>query len=382
MPLPCATQTDAPWTFTCETETNTLVRAGQDLARQPAEPLPPCGRLATFKLRNPARRNFLTAPRITVVGSYATGLTMKVERMPNTGETLLGTGYRVDYGGKGSNQAVACARLGAEVSFVASIGTDPFSEMALGLYRDEGIDITHVKRTTEAPTGVGFIIVEAASGNNCITIDPGANELLTADRVSQCKAAFHSPAVVLTQLEIPVPSAEAALRCGRERGAITILNPAPVRPLPPSTLQLVDVLTPNQSEARVLAGLGPDADVEPEKVARDLIRRGVRQVVLTLGESGALIVTASSSTRVPALDMVAVDSTGAGDAFNAGLAIALASGADLKAAVQFAVVTGGLAVTKEGVIPSLPSRDEVLQAYRQRNLTPPSWFMANPVAGA
>ena len=120
------------------------------------------------------------------MGSYATGLTMKVERMPNTGETLLGTGYRVDYGGKGSNQAVACARLGAQVSFIARIGTDPFSEMALGLYRDEGIDITHVRQTAGAPTGVGFIIVEAGSGNNCITIDPGANELLTADDVSRC----------------------------------------------------------------------------------------------------------------------------------------------------------------------------------------------------
>ena len=237
------------------------------------------------------------------MGSYATGLTMKVERMPNTGETLLGTGYRVDYGGKGSNQAVACARLGAHVSFIARIGTDPFSEMALRLYRDEGIDITHVRQTADAPTGVGFIIVEAGSGNNCITIDPGANELLTADDVSRCDTAFHSPAVVLTQLEIPVTAAEAALRCGRERGAITILNPAPVRPLPPSILQLVDVLTPNQSEARVLAGLGPDADVEPEKAARDLIRKGVKQVVMTLGESGALIVTANSSTRVPALRM-------------------------------------------------------------------------------
>lgn len=316
----------------------------------------------------------MTAPRITVVGSYATGLTMKVERMPNTGETLLGTGYRVDYGGKGSNQAVACARLGAHVSFIARIGTDPFSEMALGLYRDEGIDITHVRQTADALTGVGFIIVEAGSGNNCITIDPGANELLTADDVSRCDTAFHSPAVVLTQLEIPVAAAEAALRCGRERGAITILNPAPVRPLPPSILQLVDVLTPNQSEARVLAGLGPDADVEPEKAARDLIRKGVKQVVMTLGESGALIVTANSSTRVPALRMVAVDTTGAGDAFNAGLAMALAGGASLDAAVQFAVVTGGLAVTREGVIPSLPNRDEVLQAYRQQNLTPPSWF--------
>ncbi|MGH9546724.1 MAG: ribokinase, partial [Terriglobales bacterium] len=233
----------------------------------------------------------MSAPRITVVGSYATGLTMKVERMPSTGETLLGTGYRVDYGGKGSNQAVGCARLGANVSFVARIGTDAFGEMALGLYRDEGIDVTHVKATAGAPTGVGFIIVEAASGHNCITIDPGANEHLTAADVSQCEAAFSSPAVVLTQLEIPVAAAAAALSCGRARGAITILNPAPVRPLSPSILQSVDILTPNQSEARVLAGLSPDADADPETVARELIRGGVKQVVMTLGENGALIVT-------------------------------------------------------------------------------------------
>ncbi len=320
------------------------------------------------------------SPRITVVGSYATGLTMKVERMPSTGETLLGTGYRVDYGGKGSNQAVGCARLGATVSFVARIGTDPFGKMALGLYRDEGIDVTHVMQTADAPTGVGFIIVEAASGHNCITIDPGANEFLTADDVCQCEAAFHSPAVVLTQLEIPVATAESALRYGRERGAVTILNPAPVRPLPPSLLQLIDILTPNQSEARVLAGLTPDTDVEPETVARELIRNGIKQVVMTLGENGALIVTANSSTRVPALPMVAVDTTGAGDAFNAGLAMALACGASVEAAVEFAVVTGGLAVAKEGVIPSLPSRDEVRQAYRLQNLTPPTWLAADPAA--
>ena len=225
---------------------------------------------------------------------------------------------------------------------------------------------------------MGFIIVEAASGHNCITIDPGANELLTAADVSQCEAAFHAPAVVLTQLEIPVAAAEAALARGRERGAITILNPAPVRPLPPAILQLVDILTPNQSEAKVLAGLGPGADVEPEAVAHALIRSGVKQVVMTLGENGALIVTAKSSTRVPALRMSAVDSTGAGDAFNAGLAMALACGTSLEAAVQFAVVTGGLAVTREGVIPSLPRRDEVLQVYNQRGLTPPNWFLHDP----
>jgi ribokinase len=302
---------------------------------------------------------------------------MKVERMPSTGETLLGTGYRVDYGGKGSNQAVACARLGASVSFVAKIGTDPFGEMALSLYRDEGIDVAHVKRIADAPTGVGFIIVEASSGHNCITIDPGANEFLTAADVAQCESAFNSSAVVLTQLEIPVAAAEAGLAQGRARGAVTILNPAPVRTLPSSILQLVDILTPNQSEAKVLAGINPAADVEPEEVARILIGSGVKQVVMTLGESGALIVTEKSSTHVPAIQMRAVDTTGAGDAFNAGLAMALACGVNLEQAVHFAAVTGGLAVTKEGVIPSLPSRTEVLNLYRQRSLQSPDWLSAD-----
>jgi ribokinase len=316
----------------------------------------------------------LTIPRITVVGSYATGLTMKVERLPCTGETLLGTGYRVDYGGKGSNQAVGSARLGARVNFVARIGKDAFGEMALGLYRDEGIDVAYVKQTAGAPTGVGFIIVEVATGNNCIVIDPGANELLTADDISSCAAAFESTPVVLTQLEIPVAAAEAALRLGCAGGAITILNPAPVRPLPPSILQLVDVLTPNQVEAKVLTGRSPDAVIEPEKLARELIRSGVKHVVMTLGERGAMIVTSSSSMNVPAVPMSAVDTTGAGDAFNSGLATALASGASLEAAVQFGVVTGGLAVTKEGVIPSLPSCDEVRDFYQESGMTPPAWF--------
>lgn len=322
----------------------------------------------------------MSSPRITVVGSYATGLTMKVERLPSPGETLLGMGYRVDFGGKGSNQAVACARLGARVSFVARIGQDAFGEMALGLYRDEGIDVAHITQSAGAPTGVGFIIVDA-SGNNCITIDPGANELLSAADVSQGEAAFDSAAVVLTQLEIPVAAAEAAMACGRARGAATILNPAPVRPLPDSVLQLVDILTPNQSEARVLAGQTPDKAIDPEAVARELIRRGVKQVVMTLGEKGALIVTASSSRQVPALRMSAVDTTGAGDAFNAGLAMALACGASLEAAVQFAVVAGGLAVTKEGVIASLPRRDEVLQCYRQNRRNPPDWFSTDSSVG-
>ena len=298
---------------------------------------------------------------------------MRVDRLPCPGETVLAKGYRVDFGGKGSNQAVACARLGANVCFIAKIGRDNFGHMALGLYREEGIDVASVMQIPETPTGVGFIIVDE-KGNNCITIDPGANELLTAAEVSKCLDTLTSEAVVLTQLEIPVVAAGAALARGREKGALTILNPAPVRILPQSVLQLVDVLTPNQAEAKVLTGRSPDQAIELETVARELISSGVKQVVMTLGEKGALIVTATSSLHIPAIRVLAADTTGAGDSFNAGLALALASGSKLEAAVQFAVVTGGLAVTREGVIPSLPRHDEVLQFYRQQGQTPPNWL--------
>jgi ribokinase len=337
-----------------------------------------CGRLTRSSVQSSRLAEILplSVPRITVVGSYATGLTMKVDRLPNRGETLLGTGYRVDYGGKGSNQAVGCARLGAHVSFVARIGHDSFGALAEKLYREEGIDLAFVKQVPDSPTGVGFIIVDAA-GHNCITIDPGANDLLTAAAVHESAAAFHQATVVMTQLEIPVETAQAALTVGRNRGSVTILNPAPVRPLPAAFLQLVDVLTPNETEAKVLAGRAPAENTDPELVAHELLAFGVKQVVMTLGEKGALIVTSSSTTHVPAQPMSAVDTTGAGDAFNAGLAVALGCGMPLEPAVRFAVVTGGLAVTRSGVIPSLPSRNEVLEFYNQQKLSPPEWLLSS-----
>jgi ribokinase len=301
-------------------------------------------------------------------------LTLKVKRLPSRGETVLASGYRSDYGGKGSNQAVGCARLGAEVAFVASIGKDDFAAMALRLYAEEGIDTAFVRQTSELPTGVGFILVEEG-GNNCIALDPGANEALSAAEVSARRAALQGSAVVMTQLEIPVEAAEAALSLGHSEGALTILNPAPVRPLRASVLKAVDVLTPNQTEANVLTGRSPDAASDPAEVAQDLIRTGVKQVVMTLGEKGALIVTAAAAKQVPGHAMRAVDTTGAGDAFNAGLATALAFGEKLESAVEFAVITGGLAVTREGVIPSLPRRDEVVEFCRERRLQAPEWLV-------
>lgn len=315
----------------------------------------------------------MSVPGIAVVGSYATGLTMKAERLPAKGETLLGSGYRVDFGGKGSNQAIGCARLGAKVSFVAKIGQDSFGDGALGLYRDEGIDISHVHRTSDAPTGVGFITVEASTGHNCIVLDPGANELLTAEDVTGAESVINSAAVVLTQLEIPVATAHAALAQGRARQATTILNPAPARPVPASLLQTVDILTPNETEAAVLAGRSGGT---PEESAQELIKQGVKTVVVTLGENGALIVNASSSLYIPAIVVSAVDTTGAGDSFNAGLATALAFGASLEEAVRFAVITGGLAVTREGVVPALPSRGQVAEFHRRDQRALPAWLDA------
>ena len=330
--------------------------------------------MPTKKKSGKAKSSKKNSPLIVVVGSYATGLTMKVDRIPGPGETLLGTDYRVDYGGKGSNQAVGSARLGADVNFVAKIGKDSFGDMAIGLYRKEGVNVAFVRRSADAPTGVGFIVVEAKSGQNSIAIDPGANEFLGTADVSKAAGAFKSASVVLTQLEIPVEAAEQALKSGRAVGAIAILNPAPVRPLPASVLRLIDVLTPNEKEARVLAGRSPEVSVEAETVARDLIGGGVKQVVMTLGENGALLVNASEQRHFPAIPVKAVDTTGAGDAFNAGLAVALARGSTIEEAVQFAIVTGAMAVTKEGVIPSLPSRDEVAAFCRPRGVRLPQWL--------
>jgi ribokinase len=171
------------------------------------------------------------------------------------------------------------------------------------------------------------------------------------------------------------------MAAGRQAGAVTILNPAPVRPLSASLLSLVDVLTPNETEARVLAGRASDSVIDPERLGQELIRLGVKQVVMTLGEKGALLISGVSSKRIPAVQVRAVDTTGAGDAFNAGLATALAHGTSLEQAVQFAVMIGAMAVTKEGVIPSLPRRDEVLQFYGQHDMAAPPWLEAARTKG-
>jgi ribokinase len=294
-------------------------------------------------------------PEVTVVGSFAVGLTMRAPKLPIFGETMLGTDFDMGPGGKGSNQAVATARLGAHSALLALIGTDKLAGIATDLYAAEGVDTALVSTRTERATGVGFIILND-KGENFIILDMGANELMDAATVEAGEARIAASDVVMAVLEIPIPAAARAMELGRKHGAKTILNPAPARALPDSIFGNVDYLTPNESELRILLGLPADDPRSSRELAGELRRRGVRNVVVTLGRTGALVLTDELDVMVPAVPVNVVDTTGAGDAFNSGFAVALAEGRDIVDAVRFGVVCGAIACTRLGVVPSLPAR--------------------------
>ncbi len=294
-------------------------------------------------------------PEVTVVGSFAVGLTMRAPKLPIFGETMLGTDFDMGPGGKGSNQAVATARLGAHSALIALIGTDKLASIATDLYAAEGVDTALVSTRTDRATGVGFIILND-KGENFIILDMGANELMDAATVDAGEARIKASDVVMAVLEIPILAAARAMELGRRHGARTILNPAPARQLPDSIFGHVDYLTPNESELRILLGLPADDPRSSRELAGELRRRGVRNVVVTLGRTGALILTDELDVMVPAVPVRVVDTTGAGDAFNSGFAVALAEGRDIVEAVRFGVVCGGIACTRLGVVPSLPTR--------------------------
>jgi ribokinase len=298
-------------------------------------------------------------PVVTVVGSFAVGLTLRAPRFPVRGETLIGSDFDMGPGGKGSNQAVGAARLGAESHLVARIGTDTFGDMAVELYRAEGVDTGHLRRSPERNTGVGFITLDAA-GDNHIVLDPGANRLLSPADVDAAEDLIARSDVVLSVLEIPAETAGRAMALARHHGAVAVLNPAPATSLDDAVLGQVDVLTPNAGELRILLGLSPDDPSDTLALAHRLQARGVRNLVVTLGSGGALIVGADGATeQVPGVPVEVVDTTGAGDAFTCALGVALAEGRPLPEAVRFAVHAGALACTRLGVIPALPYRADV-----------------------
>jgi ribokinase len=306
----------------------------------------------------------MKVPRITVVGSFAVGMTIRAPKLPIFGETMLGTDFDMGPGGKGSNQAVATARLGARSSLISMVGTDKLATIATDLYATEGVDASLVTTSAERATGVGFIILNSR-GENFIILDMGANELLDAAAVDAGEAQIAASDVVMTVLEVPISAAVRTLELGRKHGATTILNPAPARAVPASIFASVDYLTPNESELRILLDLSADDPRPSHELAKELRRRGARNVITTLGREGAMILTDTLDVRIRAVDVEVVDTTGAGDAFNSGLAVALAEGRSVVDAVRFGVACGGIACTKLGVVPSLPDRAQANAAYER-----------------
>jgi len=298
-------------------------------------------------------------PKITVVGSFAVGLTLRAPRFPVKGETIIGSDFDIGPGGKGSNQAVGAARLGAESHLVAVIGVDIFGDVGVNLYKQEGVGIDYLRRTSERNTGVGFITLNA-EGDNHIVLDMGANHLLSPADVDQAEALIASSDVVLSVLEIAPATAARGLALARKHGVISILNPAPAQPLDDSLLSQVDVLTPNESELRILCGLPPDDATETLELAHRLQKRGVRNLVVTRGGNGALVIGQDGKVeQMPGQSVKVVDTTGAGDAFTCALGVALAEGKPLLEAVRFATYAGALACAKLGVIPALPYRKDI-----------------------
>ncbi|TRZ57967.1 MAG: ribokinase [Rhodocyclaceae bacterium] len=300
---------------------------------------------------------------IVVVGSYIVALVMDVDRIPTAGETLIGRNFRQTHGGKGSNQAVQAARLGAEVSFVGKIGNDSFGREFLELCRKENVDSSFVSGHDRLPTASGLII--CAQGKNIITIDIGALNAFDSEDIDRACVLFSPETVVMLQLEIPLDAALYAARRGKERGATIILNPAPAARLTGIDLSFVDYLTPNETEARVCLGLDPNESISDASLADRMLGLGCKNVVITLGDKGCLLANGDGQIASPAFAFPAiVDSTGAGDAFNAGLAAALSAGMPIERALRYANATGGLACTKSDTIPAFHTNDEVEACMR------------------
>ncbi len=305
----------------------------------------------------------MPSPHIVVVGSSNTDMLVQADRLPLPGETVLGGDLVIAPGGKGANQAVAATRLGANVTFIARVGQDMFGQEAVSNFRREGLDIHYLVQDPQAPSGVALIVV-GPGGQNIIAVAPGANRRLTPADVEAAKPAFAQARAVLLQLEVPIETVWAAAQAGRAAGATVILNPAPApsRPLSSELFAAVDIVTPNETEAAALTGQST-----PERAAQALLQWGVRVVIVTLGAEGALVATGSDRMqRIPGFRVDAVDATAAGDAFNGGLAVALARGEPLKEAVRYAHAVAAISVTRLGAQPSLPTAAEVESFLRER----------------
>lgn len=298
--------------------------------------------------------------RILIVGSLNMDLVACAPRIPMVGETITGHTYFDNPGGKGANQAYAVAHLGGQAAMLGRVGMDDFGRRMSENLRSVGCDVTGVKAIPESSSGIALIFV-ADDGQNSIVVVPGANGRLSADDIEADQKYFAGTALVLLQLESPLATVVAAARLARAMGARIILDPAPARPLPDELLALVDILTPNESEAAILAGFEPRRlDVsQAAEIAAQLRSRGPGTVIIKLGDLGCVALAEGPPQRFPAPKVTAVDTTAAGDVFNAGLAVALAEGTDLPGACHFANACAALSVTRLGTQAATPARAEV-----------------------
>ncbi len=295
---------------------------------------------------------------IVVVGSSNTDMVIKADHLPAAGETIIGGSFFMNPGGKGANQAVAAARLGGNVTFIAKIGNDIFGRHSVQTFEEEKINTSYILSDPGHPSGVALITVDK-NAENCIVVAPGSNASLSPNDLVAAKLAIEKAGVLLVQLEIPLTTVEYIVAIAAKAGVKVILNPAPSCQLPDSLLRNISIITPNGREAEMITGIKV-INLDTAKQAAQIIKnRGVGTVIITLGTQGALVLSDGNFTSVPALSVNAVDTTGAGDVFNGALAVAVSEGHDLTGAIEFACKAAAISVTRLGAQSSAPGRSEV-----------------------
>lgn len=302
---------------------------------------------------------------VLVIGSSNTDLVAQTPRLPKPGETLLGGSFFMAPGGKGANQAVAAARAGANVTFLARVGQDDFGEQALNGLKAENIDTSHILTDPDLPSGVALILVDE-KGENSIVVASGANAALSPVQLDAAENAFQNADICLLQLETPIETVLHATLLAEQFNVPVILNPAPATALPAEIWSKLYLITPNETETQTLTGILPDTAENAREAAHIFFHRGVKNVIITLGARGAYVFTPSHSELIPAPSVSAVDTTAAGDTFNGALAYALTDRRSLVDATQYACVAGALSVTKTGAQPAIPSRTEIDQLLKNQ----------------
>jgi len=296
--------------------------------------------------------------KIVVVGSSNTDMVIKTAHLPVPGETILGGEFFMNPGGKGANQAVAAAKLGGDVVFVAKVGNDIFGQEAVQGFKKEGINTGFVVTDPENPSGVATIMVDD-KGENCIAVASGANNALSSADIDQAREQIQAADILLMQLETPLPTVEHAAEIGNGEDTTVILNPAPAQELSDRLLGMLDVITPNETEAELLTGIKVDDLESAENAAEALREKGVGVVIITLGSQGAYVLSDLFSGLIPTRKVEAVDTTAAGDTFNGALAVGLVNGLEIEVAVEFANKAATVSVTRLGAQSSAPRLEEL-----------------------